>query len=271
MLKIENLSFNYKRNIPILEGLSLDFEKGSICGLLGRNGAGKSTLLYLISGLLKPAAGNVNYEGFTPFDRKRAFLEDIYLVPEEFYLPEMHLKDFIEANAPFYPKFSEEDMRKHLDTFEMSSDVNLHQLSMGQKKKVIISFALATNTGLLLLDEPTNGLDISAKRSFRNAIVSGMTDDRTIIISTHQVHDVDKLLDHVTIMNNNGILMNSSIAEISNKYRFNFTADTERAEKALLALEAPGGYNIIEFASAESDETEVNLESLFELAMSVKH
>jgi ABC-2 type transport system ATP-binding protein len=183
----------------------------------------------------------------------------------------MHLKAFVEANAPFYPKFSEEDMRKHLDTFEMSADVNLNQLSMGQKKKVIISFALATNTGLLLLDEPTNGLDISAKRSFRNAIASGMTDDRTIVISTHQVHDVDKLLDHVTIMNNNGILLNSSIAEISNRYRFNFTADTERAEKALIALEAPGGYNIVESATEESDETEVNLETLFEFVMSMIH
>jgi ABC-2 type transport system ATP-binding protein len=271
MLKIDNLSFNYKRNIPVLEGLSLNYEKGTVCGLLGRNGAGKSTLLYLISGLLRPAHGSVNYDGFTPFDRKRAFLEDIFLVPEEFFLPDMHLKAFVEANAPFYPKFSEEDMRKHLDTFEMSADVNLNQLSMGQKKKVIISFALATNTGLLLLDEPTNGLDISAKRSFRNAIASGMTDDRTIVISTHQVHDVDKLLDHVTIMNNNGILLNSSIAEISNRYRFNFTADTERAEKALIALEAPGGYNIVESATEESDETEVNLETLFEFVMSMIH
>ncbi len=267
MLTIDNLSFGYKKNHPVISGLTLRFSEGTVCGLLGRNGAGKSTLLYLISGLLRPASGRIDYNGQTPFNRKTQFLEDIFLVPEEFHLPSMHLSDYIKVNAPFYPKFSMDDMRRHLETFEMDADVNLSQLSMGQKKKIFISFALATNTGLLLLDEPTNGLDITAKRNFRNAVAAGMNDERTIVISTHQVYDVEKILDHVTIVENNGVILNSRMMDITDKLSFSFTNDPERIAKALLALEAPGGYNIVERVAEPGDETEVNLESLFELTM----
>lgn len=267
MLTIENLHFGYRKSRQVIDGLTLRFKPGTLCGLLGRNGAGKSTLLYLISGLLRPAAGEISFNGYTPIQRKTAFLEDIFLVPEEFYLPSMHLKDFIRVNAPFYPRFDAEAMKHYLEIFEMDSDVMLNQLSMGQKKKIFISFALATNTGLLLLDEPTNGLDITAKRNFRNAVAAAMNDQRTIVISTHQVYDVEKILDHVTIIDNNRVLLNSSMEEIASSLRFTFTNNPERIKGALLTLDAPGGYNIVEEGMPGSEETEVNLESLFELAM----
>lgn len=267
MLTINDLGFSYKKNYPVISDLSLRFDTGCVCGLLGRNGAGKSTLLYLICGLLRPEKGTIDYNGLSPFMRNVDFLRDIFIVPEEFYFPRMNLNKYIEVNAPFYPKFSMEDMKKYLYIFEMDNNLSLHQLSMGQKKKVMISFALATNTGLLLLDEPTNGLDITAKRNFRNVIAAGMNESKTIIISTHQVHDVDKILDHVTIVENNGVILNKSMSEISSELSFNFTNDPERIANALIALEAPGGYNIAERISDCADETEVNLETLFEIAM----
>ncbi|MDE6320963.1 MAG: ABC transporter ATP-binding protein, partial [Muribaculaceae bacterium] len=192
MLTIKDLSFGYNSKMPIISDLSMTVDGGTVCGLLGRNGAGKSTLLYLICGLLKPSKGTIDYNGRTPFDRSVPFLQDVFMVPEEFGLPSVSLDDYIKVNEPFYPKFDRDLMNRCLDIFELSPNLNLGELSLGQKKKVYISFAMACNTSLVVLDEPTNGLDISAKRNFRKVVVESMNDDKCIIISTHQVYDVDK-------------------------------------------------------------------------------
>ncbi|MDE6335604.1 MAG: ABC transporter ATP-binding protein [Muribaculaceae bacterium] len=265
MLQVNNITYSYgKKQQPVLRDYSLMVQSGTICGLLGRNGAGKSTLLYLIAGLLRPQMGNILYNGMIPQERTVQFLSDIFIVPEEFTLPNVTLRQFLDTTAPFYPKFSMNDLTQHLSTFELTPDVHLGNLSMGQKKRVFISFALACNTSLLILDEPTNGLDIPGKRLFRKAVLNGMTDDRTIIISTHQVYDVEKILDHVIITDSEGVMLDASMMDITRKWRFLFTPDRERAARALIALDAPGGYNIVEPADGE-EETEVNLESLFEL------
>lgn len=265
MLTVSEITYSYsKRKPPVLSNYSLQVEQGTICGLLGRNGAGKSTLLYLITGLLRPQRGEIVYNGLIPEQRKVDFLSDVYLVPEEYSLPNVKLEEFISVNAPFYPKFSLEALYGHLDTFELGSDIHLGQLSMGQKKRVLVSFALACNTSLLVLDEPTNGLDIPGKRLFRKAVLNGMTDDKTVIISTHQVYDVEKILDHVIITDTPGVLLDAPVMEITSKLRFNYTNDRERIANALIALDAPGGANIVEVADG-CDESDINLESLFEL------
>lgn len=265
MLEINDITYSYsKRKNPVVKNYSLSILPGTICGLLGRNGAGKSTLLYLITGLLKPQQGSISYNGFTPWNRQVGFLNDVFIVPEEFFLPNVKLSEFVKTMTPFYPKFRMDDLEKHLYTFEMTPDVHLGQLSMGQKKRVFISFALACNTSLLILDEPTNGLDIPGKRLFREAVLNGMTDDRTIIISTHQVYDVEKIIDHVVITDTDGVLLDSKMFDISNKLKFSFTTDRNRASEALVALDAPGGANIVEVSDG-NEETEINLETLFEL------
>jgi len=265
MLEINDITYSYsKRKNPVVKNYSLSILPGTICGLLGRNGAGKSTLLYLVTGLLKPQQGSISYNGFTPWNRQVGFLNDVFIVPEEFFLPNVKLSEFVKTMTPFYPKFRMDDLEKHLYTFEMTPDVHLGQLSMGQKKRVFISFALACNTSLLILDEPTNGLDIPGKRLFRKAVLNGMTDDRTIIISTHQVYDVEKIIDHVVITDTDGVLLDSKMFDISNKLKFSFTTDRNRASEALVALDAPGGANIVELSDGD-EETEINLETLFEL------
>lgn len=265
MLEVKDLTFSYARGQrPVLSDYSLAIPSGTICGLLGPNGAGKSTLLYLIAGLLRPKSGTIDYNGHTPAERSVNFLNDIFIVPEEIELPNIPLKTYVECSAPFYPKFSPDELTRHLATFEMTPDVHLGRLSMGQKKRVYMSFALACNTSLLLLDEPTNGLDIPGKRLFRKAVLSGMTDERTVIISTHQVYDVDKILDHVIITDTDGVLLDAGIAQITSRLRFAFTTDRRQADEALFALDAPGGYNVVEYADNPDDETDVNLETLFE-------
>lgn len=266
MLEVQNITFAYRKGAPVLRDFSLSIAPGGIYGLLGRNGAGKSTLLYLMAGLLTPAKGRVCFNGVNTRERKPYTMSDIFIVPEEFMLPSVSLREYLKLNSHFYPRFSEEDLIRHLDTFDLTPDLNLGALSMGQKKKAFMCFALACNTPLLLLDEPTNGLDIPGKSRFRKFIVSSMADDRTIIISTHQVRDIDRILDHVIVTESNKVLFDKSVREILGSLRFVDTTDRNLIEKALYAQPSVGGANII-LPNTDDDDTELNLESLFEFAL----
>lgn len=211
MLKIEDISYGYTAGTTVFKNFSLSFTEPGVYGLLGRNGTGKSTLLYLITGLLRPKSGVVELDGKKTVDRAPETLCELFIVPEEYNLPSVSLKAYIDVIRPFYPNLDEELMRVLLKEFDMPEDINLGALSMGQKKKVYMCIALAARTRFLLMDEPTNGLDILAKSQFRKVIAQGMREDQIIIISTHQVKDVELLLDHVTIVEKNCVLYNDKV------------------------------------------------------------
>ena len=263
MIKVENLSFTYpKSKHMVLHDFSFSLEAGRVYGLLGRNGAGKSTLLYLMTGLLTPKKGKIMYHDINVRSRLPMTLQDMFLVPEEFELPSISLKKYIDLNAPFYPNFSKEDMYKYLHCFEMDMDVNLGALSMGQKKKVFMSFALATNTSLLLMDQPTNGLDIPGKSQFRKFMTSGMTDNKTIVISTHQIRDIDKMLDSVMIMDESRVLLNESTVHICEKLCFKESDDRSLIDKALFAVPSLHGNSLL-LLNEHNEDSDINIELLF--------
>ena len=269
MITVENLSFLYRKSKrAVLHDFSLSLEKGRVYGLLGKNGAGKSTLLYLMSGLLTPKSGKVVYHDVDVRRRLPITLQDMFLVPEEFDLPPVSLISYIELNSPFYPRFSKEDMVKYLHYFEMDINIDLGALSMGQKKKVFMSFALATNTSLLLMDEPTNGLDIPGKSQLRKFIASGMTDDKTILISTHQVRDIDKVLDHVLIMDNSRVLLNESTMSICDKLFFTESENRELLQSSLFSTPSIQG-NFLLLPNESGEDSEINLELLFNATLAV--
>ena len=213
MIDIKNVTFGYNKYCNVLQDFCLQFEKGGVYGLLGKNGTGKSTLLYLMMGLLRPKQGEVRVDGLLATNRLPEMMQDMFIVPEEYDLPRISLKRYVKSLKPFYPKFSDELLERCLAGFDMTKDVNLGSLSMGQKKKVYMCVALATNTDYLLLDEPTNGLDILSKSQFRKVVIEGMSEDKTIIISTHQVHDVEHMLDHVCIIEPNRVLLDAPLVE----------------------------------------------------------
>lgn len=268
MITVENLSFSYRKSKhSVLHDFSLSLEKGRVYGLLGKNCAGKSTLLYLMSGLLTPKGGRVMFYDTDVRRRLPVTLRDMFLVPEEFDLPSVPLMSYVRLNSLFYPRFSKEDMMKYLHYFEMEMDINLGALSMGQKKKVFMSFALATNTSLLLMDEPTNGLDIPSKSQFRKFIASGMSEDKTIVISTHQVRDIDKSLDHVVVMDKSQVLLNESTTRITEKLLFTESEDRELAKNALFAAPSIQG-NSLMLVNEHEEESDINLELLFNAILS---
>ena len=263
MIKIEQLTFKYKKK-KIFSDFSMEIPEGKIYGLLGKNGAGKSTLLYLITGLLQPQKGKIFFKGENASKRYPSTLQDIFIVPEEFELPSISLKKYIKVNSPFYPKFSKEQLSENLKHFELDTvkDINLGALSMGQKKKVFMSFALATNTSLLIMDEPTNGLDIPGKSQFKKFIVSNMAEDRSIIISTHQVQDVEKLIEHIIILENNETLLNASAMDICEKLYFATGVKEIDEKEALYFSPSLQGYSAM-LPNQKGTESTLNLETLF--------
>lgn len=263
MLSIKDVTYGYAANYKVLSNFSLEFGEGGIYGLLGKNGTGKSTLLYLIMGLLHPNKGEVLYNGVDTRLRNPDIMSDMFIVPEEYNLPAISLKEYINSLRRFYPRFSEDTLKRCLDGFGMPLDVNLGALSMGQKKKVYMCMALAANTGLLLMDEPTNGLDIPSKSQFRKVVANSMTDDRTIIISTHQVRDVELLLDRLAVIDQNRVLLDATMGEISDKLRFVDVDRNSLSAEALYYEDSVHGYSAVMKKTEDLSETSVNLELLF--------
>ncbi|MDH8701730.1 ABC-2 type transport system ATP-binding protein [Dysgonomonadaceae bacterium PH5-43] len=261
MIQLENVSFKYKKK-QVFDNFSLSFEQGKIYGLLGKNGAGKSTLLYLMTGLLIPQKGKVLFNYYNVSKRTPAALQEIFIVPEEFDLPKISLKRYVAINKPFYPNFSEQELEENLRYFDLDMTVNLGELSLGQKKKVYMCFALAANTSLLIMDEPTNGLDIPGKSQFKKFIASRCSEDRTIIISTHQVQDVEKLIDHVLIVEDNTVYIDASVDDICKKLKFVEGETLVDQERAIYVLPTIKGCSAL-YPNDNEEESELNLEILF--------
>ena len=219
MIEITNLTFGYGKN-ALFQDLNLTLKAGHIYGLLGKNGEGKSTLLKNIAGLVFPNSGTCNVNGYTSKNRLPDFLQELFFVPEDIYMPAVSANQFAASTGHFYPKFDYVQFKNILAEFDVPDDKSLTQLSFGQQKKVIIAFGISTNTSLLIMDEPTNGLDIPSKTQFRKIMAGGLTEDRCIIISTHQVRDLDNLIDGVLILHNQQIVVNSSMDDLANKINF---------------------------------------------------
>ncbi|GIJ97425.1 ABC transporter ATP-binding protein [Capnocytophaga stomatis] len=264
MITVKNLDFSFRKK-NIFKDLNLHIEQGQICGLFGKNGVGKTTLLYNLAGLLFPNRGTIQVLGFTPKERKTGFLQEIFVIPDEVYLPDTSVEKYQQRLSCFYPKFSLEQFNRFLEGFEIPKDGKLNQLSYGQRKKVFVAFALAANTSLVLMDEPTNGLDIMGKSQFRKIMAEIMGDERCFIISTHQAKDLENLIDRVIVLDEKNILFNESIEQILRRLSFKITSD--KSEKAFYAEENFFG-NILVLPNEGDAENKVDLELLYKAVIS---
>lgn len=220
MITLENCSFSYTPKKQVFRDLNLTLEAGRIYGLLGKNAAGKSTMLRLMSGLLFPTKGRCEVSGFSSARRQPGFLADVFLIPEDTWFPKMTIKKYVEIEAPFYPKFNRDQFFQWLEEFKVPTDEKLDSLSFGQKKKTLIAFGLAANTKIVLMDEPTNGLDIPSKAEFRRIVASAFDETRTLIISTHQVRDLDSLIDGVIVIDEGDILFHATLEKVADRLAF---------------------------------------------------
>jgi ABC-2 type transport system ATP-binding protein len=265
MVTIRDLHFAYRRR-PVFSGLSLDLAPGHIYGLLGRNGTGKSTLLRSIGGFLFPQQGEIGVLGYTPGKRQPDFLQRIFLLPEELFLPPLPVRRWVRRQAAFYPRFSQEQFDKAAAGFSLPLDGRLDEISYGQQKKALICFALATNASLLLMDEPTNGLDIVSKSQFRKVMAGAVDADTCIVISTHQVKDLENLIDRVTIIDEGRILFDQTIDAISRTLLFRLSHDPQEAAAAIYSESSFRG-NALILPNITGEENAPDLEMLYKAVM----
>ena len=259
MIEISNLSFSYGAK-RVLENISLKVSEGNIYGLLGENGVGKTTLLTLLSGLKKPEAGTITVDGRNPFDREPSLLADQFYLPDEVIPVHASALDFAKEHGVFWPRFDLEKFRTILSEFEVEPQQRMDAMSAGQLKKAWISFALACNAKYYYLDEPTNGLDIPSKAQFRKAVTKYTSEDSALIISTHQVRDLENIIDPIIILDNRAVLVNASVQEITDKLFFDY--GTELNPGALYLEQTPGGC-IQVYPNTSGEESKVNVEAFF--------
>lgn len=270
MITLQDIGFGYKRNHPVLESIQLTLKPGNIYGLLGKNGEGKTTLLKIISGLIFPDQGTCRVWDEQPSDRKAVLLQHLFLLPEEITFPDVTVQDYIKMYAPFYPTFKDEILQTCIESFEIDIRARLDTLSQGQKKKVAITLALASDTPLLLMDEPTNGLDIPSKTIFRRLVSSFADEARIVVISTHQVRDLESLIDAVVILDDRHILLNNSLEEIADRLFFGrIDPPLKESGKILYTEPAPAGQMGVG-VNQTGEITPVSLELLFHAAIGNK-
>ncbi len=265
MINIKNLSFGYGK-YTLFSNLNLTLEPGAISGLLGKNGAGKTTLLRLIAGLLFSRSGEIEIMGHDPAGRSPDFLQDIFLLPEEIGLPNVTPDQYAMLYASFYPEFNYEQYGHYLNEFELEKKRKFNSYSYGQKKKFLIAFGLATGSRLMLLDEPTNGLDIPSKTQFRRALAAEASEDRTIIISTHQVRDLETLIDPVIILDQGRIIFNHSMEDVTSRLKVETQGSSPDPETALFSERTLDGYMVVK-ENLNGETSNLNLEMLFNTVM----
>ena len=265
MINIRNLDFSYKKT-KLFSHLSLDMKAGNIYGLLGKNGAGKTTLLKLISGLLFPNEGTIEAFGCNPRLREPEFLQDVFFLPEEYNLPGLKPHKYKEIYAPFYPRFDDSKYKELLEEFQLPLDQKLNSYSYGQKKKFLISFGIACNSRLFLLDEPTNGLDIPSKTQFRRIIASTGIEERLIIISTHQVRDMENLIDPLIVVDEGKVIFNQSMEEITDRLKVEKVSSEPTDGSMIYSEKQLDGYLVVR-ENRDNAQTNIELETLFNTAV----
>ncbi len=267
MITINELGFGYSWAYGVFKNFTLKLKGNSICGLLGKNGEGKTTLLKIIAGLVFPTRGQCEVLSYKPQQRSPAFLQEIYFLPEHIYLPALKSKEYLANYACFYPQFNTAQFELYLKEFKLADDdmldyILLNKLSQGQQKKFLIAFGLATNCRLFLLDEPTNGLDIPGKASFRKLLASAMNAERLFILSTHQVREVENLIDSVFIIEEKELVLHASLKTIVQQLAFVTMPNEPQPDECFYSEKQLDGYAVV-MDNKTGVESKINLEVLF--------
>lgn len=259
MIEIKDLAFSYGKT-PVLKSITTTLEEGRIYGLLGENGVGKTTLLTLLCGLKKVCSGSITTDGQNPFDRTPTLLQKQFYLPDEVLPIAMKAECFAKERGAFWPDYDHAKFLEIMKEFENDPAKKMNQMSAGQLKKTYISLALACGCKYIFMDEPTNGLDIPSKTQFRSAIMKYTTDDSTIVISTHQVRDLENIIDPIIILDRQDVLLNASVEEITSKLYFDY--GTQLHPESLYSEQLPGGF-IQVYPNTTGEDSKINVEALF--------
>lgn len=259
MILCENLNYTYNNgrhalvdvNAVILPGLHL---------LMGENGAGKTTLLHAIAGLLFPQTGRCTLDDVDVARREPSTMSRIFFLADNMLWPAATINELVATHACFFPSFDETLLRSNLKAMDLTGAEKLRTLSLGNRKKAAIAYALSLRTDVLLLDEPANGLDITGKKALQKILMQSMTDTQTVIVSTHTVWDLKNLFESVMMVRRGRLVLNAPIYSILDKLAFVFTPAP--VPGALYAEEEIGGYRSI-VPNDGTIESDINFTALY--------
>ena len=215
LLTCEGLTKSYQKGTNALDDIELHIGFGRIVGLLGPNGSGKTTLIKLANGLLQPTAGSIRIAGMDPGPDTKAIVS--YL-PDAAWLPDwMRVEQLVEMFRDFYADFDPAKANEMLEKLELSPKAPLKSLSKGNKEKVQLILAMSRNARLYLLDEPIGGVDPAARDYILNTIITNYDEQASIVLSTHLIADIEKVLDDVIFLAEGRVALVSSVDEIREK------------------------------------------------------
>ena len=259
MIEIKDLAFSYGKT-PVLKSITTTLEEGRIYGLLGENGVGKTTLLTLLCGLKKVCSGSISTDGENPFDRTPTLLQNQFYLPDEVLPVSMKAECFAKERGAFWPNYDHSKFLEIMKEFENDPVKKMNQMSAGQLKKTYISLALACGCKYIFMDEPTNGLDIPSKTQFRSAIMKYTSENSTIVISTHQVRDLENIIDPIIILDRQDVLLNATVEGITGRLYFDY--GTQLHPESLYSEQLPGGF-IQVYPNTTGEDSKINVEALF--------
>lgn len=211
IFECKNLSKSYSSH-PVLSNLNLKLQPGRIVGLLGPNGSGKTTLIKLASGLLVPNSGEILIDGIAPGIETKKIVS--YLPDKNYLCKWMKVSELVDFFEDFYEDFDKTKALEMINHLHINSNDKLKSLSKGTKEKVQLILVMSRNAKLYLLDEPIGGVDPAARDYILDTIISNYNKDATIIISTHLIYDIERVLDDIIFIKNGQITLTSSVDDI---------------------------------------------------------
>jgi ABC-2 type transport system ATP-binding protein len=269
IIDIADLRKSYGGN-EVLAGLSLRVPRGAVCGLLGRNGAGKTTTLKILLGMVRPSGGKVSVFGLAAdgadtsveIRRRASFVSE----DRDLY-DSMTVGEIIRFATRFYPRWRNDDERSYLRKFELPPHRSVKQLSRGMRTKLALLIAICTGAELLILDEPTAGLDpVAIEELLQTLVALAARGETTILLSTHQLGDVDQIADHIAIVDRGRTLLQGALDDVRASYcrvQLVFGGDapelahdapeivaTKRQGRVLTVLSSAGSERVVEAARA---------------------
>ena len=214
MLDLQNVTKNFG-SVKALDDLTMSVPKGAVYGLVGPNGAGKSTAIRCLLGVYRPDSGSITLDGAPVYENPEAKARMGSVPDDIFYFPSATLEDMRRYYQGIYPKFDLEMYKKLFEAFELPKNVPLRRFSKGMQKQAAFHLTLCTRPEVLVLDEPVDGLDPVMRRQVWSLILSEVAkEETTVLISSHNLRELEDICDHVGIMDKGKMLLQRSLADM---------------------------------------------------------
>ena len=214
-IAVDGLSKRFGRRMAVKD-LSFEVPEGSVCGFLGRNGAGKSTAIRLMMNLLDPTSGRITLLGLDSRRDHAALMKRVGYVSQSPVLYEwMTVRQLVKFTADFYERWNHRRVEELLDRYGIDREQKIRHLSRGMQAQVALALALGGDPALLILDEPANGLDVVVRRDFLESVIELVQQEgRTVLLSSHLLHEVERVADHVVILDRGRVVRAGAMDEV---------------------------------------------------------